>query len=203
MSKYRLNNPDLVPAGGWRYEDPSNGVIIKGGSLSQLSKRVGLDRLKRGVPAGDVLGDITDYLCSIQQPGSKLCSFFNEDKVTGPRRKYNIEDVKSYLKAITTTVKKGVVTQEEANRRAGICTMCHHNKQLPGCTGCSNISDAVFKVIGAKTTPMDPNLKECGICGCSLKAKVWVLDEGIVSAPNVTENKDLFPDHCWVGALIK
>lgn len=100
MNKPRLdtNRPDS-PHGGWRYEDPKTGKLIKALSYKALYRAISIDRMKRGVEQGDIYSNIADYLCAVLPPGAKHCSYEPEDNIHGPRKKYTVSDVKSFLGA--------------------------------------------------------------------------------------------------------
>lgn len=115
------------------------------------------------------------------------------------KKGFTVTDVKAFLKSVEGTIQSGgVVDQETAEERTNICMKCPYNQKLPGCEGCSGIANLVFSVIGARKTANMGHLKQCGVCGCSLKAKVWVPQETIKATAQIQNNANDFPDWCWV-----
>lgn len=195
---YIKDNSSWLPYTAQTYEDKENGIVVKGPTLKLLVSRLKEELLKRSLP---VPADIDQVICKqICAKVPEACVFQDENRPTTPIKKgFTVTDVKAFIKSVEGTITSGgVVDQETAEERTNICMRCPYNTKLPGCEGCSGIANLVFKVIGARQTNNMGHLKQCGVCGCSLKAKVWVPQETVKQTAQVQNNINDFPDWCWV-----
>lgn len=111
----------------------------------------------------------------------------------------SLSSVGDWVKAIVQKVAGGeeYVSEEEANRRAAICTACPYNVQAAGgCQGCEKLAELLTPGMGKRKTGYDQNLKSCACCGCFLKIATHfplaVLESGDESV------QELFPvAFCW------
>jgi len=114
-------------------------------------------------------------------------------------RHITFADVIRFGKTTLKYLKSGgrVVSQEEAERRAEICTACEFNnpknKDEKGCLSC--IAKKIYFAIRKRTpeTSLDDKLTFCKVCNCELKIKVHlplsaIDNEGIIHK---------YPWHCW------
>lgn len=106
-----------------------------------------------------------------------------------------------FLRAMDDAVMHGgLVSQEEANRRAALCAQCPKNDKasFSFCLGCSAQTAAakLAKMTLGWATPLDDKLKVCKICECSLVLKIWCRRETM----DEPEFRELWPkDHaCWM-----
>lgn len=111
-----------------------------------------------------------------------------------PGRKWNLEDVKGFLTTVTKFFMSGgsLVAQEEANRRADICTRCPKNADMAECWSCRGVTGIIQNLRKGKTTPSDDRLKICMACGCDLKTKVW-LEKDVMQREGV-----VYDPKCWM-----
>jgi hypothetical protein len=181
-----------------KYTDPETGIMVKGQTLKLLVNRYRQELRNRMLPVPEDLDQ--RILKEISKVYPQCCSYVDEAPPSVTLKKnFNITDVKAFLKSVEGTIKGGgVVSQEVAEERTNICMRCPYNKSLPGCEGCSGVANIVFSIIGARKTDNMGYLKQCGVCGCSLKAKVWVPQETIKQTAQIQNNMNDFPDWCWV-----
>lgn len=103
---------------------------------------------------------------------------------------------KKFFTAVISAATTGLVSQEEAERRASICSVCPHNKpqELNFCSGCHTakfVRDAA-EALSTRHTSFDNQLDTCELCSCSLKLKVFVPKEGM-------EDKNIqWHPVCWM-----
>jgi hypothetical protein len=187
-----------LPYNAQVYEDKENSITIKGQTLNLLVMRYRNELRSRGLPVPEDLEQ--RILKEISKKYPNCCSYIDENPPeVRIKKNFNINDVKAFLKSVEGTIRSGgVVSQEVAEERTNICMRCPYNKGLPGCEGCSGVANIVFSIIGARKTNNLGYLKQCGICGCSLKAKVWVPQETIKETAQIQNNANDFPDWCWV-----
>ena len=195
MSK-RLKDTLFTPEGGWRYEQPQTGQFFKTITKRDLILAVRKHRMKAGLEVGNPEQDIEEYLCAKIAPGKCV---EDSDIPLSVKEGFDLSDVKSFADSVYRTIKNGgVVSQAEAFRRAQICLSCHLNTTVKGCTGCSGIATLIFNMMGAKTTPYDAQLKQCGACGCPLAAKIWITRKDLESKQQVQKAMGSYPEHCWM-----
>lgn len=125
-----------------------------------------------------------------------------------PRAPLNLaQQAMSLAYALKQYIQNGgsLVTQNEANIRAGVCMSCHNNTaNLAGggllkkiCTACTKGGLVALRslVLAGRKTPIDNRLKDCAICGCDLALKVWVPKEYF--DPDGKESNK-WPSFCWM-----
>jgi len=89
-----------------------------------------------------------------------------------------------------------LVPPEEADRRAKICANCPNN--LHGiCTSCAGneFQDILrWLIAGRRTTQYDSYLDTCAVCGCLIRAKLWVKTSELAKT-----EKQKYPKNCWLS----
>lgn len=184
-----------VPKGGWEYEEPTTGKVFHGLVRSTVVGQITKHRMEKGIPVGDVDRDLDAAVCR-KLPGECKEETELRHKV---KSKFGVDDVRSFLNSVAHVFKNGgVVSQSIANERARICSECPMNTTVSGCSGCNGVSQLVFDVIGAKKTNYDNVLQNCGVCGCSLKAKVWITEANLKEIQSVKNATDNYPSNCWM-----
>lgn len=180
------------------YKDAETGIEVRGPTLRQLVDRMMAELTTANLPIPEDLEQRILKEVSKQAPDS--CIYIDENPPKRSVKKhFTTVDVKAFIKAVEGTITSGgVVSQDEAEERTNICMQCPYNIKIVGCEGCAGISNLVFKIIGARKTNNLGYLKQCGVCGCSLKAKVWVPQDVIKQTAQIQNNMADFPDWCWV-----
>lgn len=182
----RVTSPGRGTANKWRYAQPETGVVFTGFSYWQVSNAVREHRSAMGLDLAEGWEErFQDDLC--KQNEQVPCT---GRKANVSKRYLKMDDIRRFF--VTMKNWKGdTVSQEEAERRAKICITCPFNVVVQGCWGCSNILKKVVELVGNKQTSLDSALESCKVCGCVLRAKVWL--------PSDTEaNAGLdYPAHCW------
>lgn len=90
------------------------------------------------------------------------------------------------------------VSQEEANRRARICSGCYMRVQPQGCGTCVKIAQLITGELAQKKTLYDSNLvnKACAVCRCPTQSIVhFPLD--ILEKVDNDAQQEAFPMFCW------
>jgi hypothetical protein len=188
----------ITPPGGWRYRQPETGCEFKAATLPALGRVVRDHRAANNLPPGSPLEEIQAYVCAQLPLGSEDCTTEADPAELADialKTQFSMEDVKRFLMAAKDALgQKGLVDQSEADRRAGICAGCPLNQSVGGCWTCQGLAEWIFKLIGARITAHASRLRQCGSCGCNIKAKVWLpLDV----ARKVSEGYK-FPSWCWI-----
>ena len=190
-----VKDASLVPPGGWRYIQPETGFEFRDATLRLVAKQVRAHRAANGLPAGDPFADIQDFVCAQLPAGSDLCT----QVLAGDyalKKHFTMDDVKRFIQAAVEALGgRGLVDQDEADRRASICATCPLNTTVGGCWRCKGLAEWLFRLIGARQTAGSGRLNQCGVCGCAIKAKVWLpLDV----AQRVSDGYK-FPSWCWLN----
>jgi hypothetical protein len=168
------------PGGGYPYRQPESGFPFKQVSFSDLVKEVKDHRKANNFPIGpNFEAEVEDASCRelLQMfPNYEGCLDETGDKAVYKGRKWGLADVRHFLNTMSGWIAKGAkfVSQEEANRRAEICSRCPMNVQLAECLGCSNVSGMVNTIRGSRRTSVEDRLRTCSGCGCQLAVKVWM-----------------------------
>lgn len=184
-----------LPQAYRNYTDPETGVTVVGETADSIVASVQAIRLSKGLDTVNVRGQVEDFICS------RLPSWCERKYEKGKvKKEFTKMDVLAFLGAVKGTLQSGgVVDQTTAETRANMCLQCPYNQKIAGCEGCNGIADTVFSIIGKRRVCNIGNLKSCGICGCSLKAKIWVPQKVLHDTARIQDNMDDFPSWCWVN----
>lgn len=194
-----LNSLRTEPPDGWRYLQRETGVWIRAELCDELVAQVIAHRQHKGLAPTDtqsVLLEIQRQLC-LGAPKGVCKPEKGEDYIPlkDEARKLDLKTIAGASEALVFWLKSGLgmVSKERAKERADICRSCQFNRPVPNC-----VCTPFWKIIDA-LIPKDrrePGLSVCGLCKCSLAAKVLapssVVREGMPS--------DLrLPPWCWVA----
>ena len=189
--KLRLLNPRVTPPEPFfRYRFPSDGYESVATTHDAWLIDAGMHAAANGL-AGPSAEEMEDQLCQTLPPG--WCEFDDENRPR-PSTALDWGNVEAGLKTFGRWIVGGCkfVSQEEADRRALVCTRCYLNVSLGGCSGCQRM---IAEVVGNKTTKYDFALRACGVCKCVLKAKVH-FPQSILDKENQTL-QEMYPSFCW------
>lgn len=190
-------NLSIVPRGDWHYTQPETGMSFTHSHWKTLQNRIATYREQNPSLALDLDGGWQQRLWNdICEQNPHVPYKF----VDGTRLSMTWEIARRFIVSVYNMIQSGMklVDQEEADRRAVICTTganglpCPHNKHLSGCWGCRGVAKWIAQVNGHKKTPHDSELASCEVCGgCLLRSKVWVPLEAL-------DNSGLdYPKYCW------
>jgi hypothetical protein len=200
----------MVPPGGvWKFNNPPT---ITGSTYDELVNKVIAFRRSNGATdeqLATIEFEIEDQICAHWPKG---CQRGTLSSMT------ILEAQREFKKALQSIAADGFVSQEEAERRAHICLSCHNhvknaNYTAPsqgGCKGCSKASqvlDATLWKLGlkavemvsplllmGKSTTLDGQLGQCGLCGCLLKLKVWIKN----GVGGFAGKENMWPSFCFM-----
>lgn len=152
----------------------------------------------KAVP-GDLDSKIQDHLCH-KIPG-RFCEDEHGRRLTVFSGAFDIGAVIQGTRVLANWFMSGRerVSNDEVDRRTGICVNCPHNKQPEGCTSCNMpaLTDLVNSIVGGQDRPGDSNLRGCEICMCSLRAKTRIPLQ--ILRKNTSEDQlKKFPSYCWM-----
>ena len=191
-----MKDPNVyLPIACRKYIDPMTGEPVVGDTSIKITKKVEAIRLERGLPIDNIQKDVEEHLC-------RLIPSWCERKIRGPmiRKEFTKADVLAFIESVKGTILSGgVVEKSLAEDRAQACLQCPYNLSLAGCEGCNGVSNVIFSMLGAtRRVKIITQLKSCGICGCSLKAKIWVPKDVLEKTSHIQNTKGEFPAWCWV-----
>lgn len=182
-----------LPLRARRFFDPVLEQAFVAENARLIIKAVTKARLDASKPIDDVQSLVEEWVC-MHMP--HWCE--RKMPTTAIKRDFTKQDVLAFVAAVKGTIEAGgVVSKEEANRRAGICFKCPYNTKIAGCEGCNGIASLVFGILGARKLHNAGALKSCGVCGCNLKAKTWVPKEVLDNLSQVQDNREDYPAWCW------
>lgn len=195
---YKLLNDHRGLPGGWIYRVPETGIEVFAGSWPQLHEFVRRHYAANAIEVPSNLDDLMlEYICK----NGADCAY-DDVEIPKPagRKSLQIGDVIRFSMSLLhgLTVGGGKVSQEEANRRANICSGCRFNRKPLGCTGCNArvLKEAVKTFSQHGSTPYDEQVQSCEFCGCFIRSMVWFPIETLHRFTDATENENL-PAHCW------
>lgn len=153
-------------------------------------------RKANGLPIPDDYESvIQDQMCQTLPP--EWCERTGGQSWVSTR--FGYDDFLSGMKAFAglLTGKYKFVGQEEADRRARICSNCYYNISIPGCNTCRKLSEFVTGDVAGKTTQYDEKLKACAVCKCANQAQTWFPMDALEET-DTPEKQALYPnDFCW------
>lgn len=181
----KVTRPFQGTANDWRYVQPETAGVFTGFSYWELLEKVRKHRSAMGLDLAEGWeARFQDDLC--RQNELVPCA---GRPVNSETRQLTLHDLRRFMNSIANWNGE-LVPREEAERRAKICVSCPKNQSVRGCWGCAGLLKQVVGFLqGQKGTTMDPALESCGVCGCVLRAKVWM--------PLNTEDGLEYPSHCW------
>lgn len=202
--------PNLVntPPGGWRYLVPDTEKLI--GPFSgwgQLHDMLAGHYRAAGyeMPA-DIFDKVQAYICE-QSP--EHCG------VASPEAKEENRIVKAFkqgkhtfhlaIRCLSTLVSHRAGSGEKPplelqEKRAAVCVACPKNTEVEGCSMCNfkQLKRLVEKLVGAKKTTLDAQLKFCEVCHCANSAKIATKHEAIWTHLPQSQREAL-PSLCWLN----
>lgn len=191
----RLLNPDLVPPEPhFAYRNPQSGHWSVSQTHDDWIKQEYEHRKGNGMDVPPNLRQIMEeQLCSTLPAG--WCEEFDPNRIE-PLTRMHRGDVLEGMKVFAkwAVQKAPYVSQVEAERRADICSRCHLNVQVLGCSSCHAIADELTKKV---STSKDGNLIACAVCKCLLRAKVWFPLPILETVDNEWKQKT-YPKFCWL-----
>jgi hypothetical protein len=170
--KMRILAKDLV--GHFSLNLPAQGIVGTGTTFEMLYNNCVKWRKANAMPVG--LGFEDELEQAVCQKYPTACHIDTTD-LPQPKGTLSAGDVLRGSKVMIAHWVKGspLVTQEEANARAAVCSKCPWRTEVRYSCGapCGELVSFAAGV-GAKQT--DPALGDwsCGICHCFLKAAVWL-----------------------------
>lgn len=194
----RLNHPNEAPPDGWFFV-ARTGLRIDGWDLFELIERTALHYEHKGIEFGskdDLRREIEAQICSAMppgvcrgEPGEEYHPFHDAS------RDFTRESVLAASAASLAWLKTGLLEEKtESARRAAICRTCRFNRPSPSWV-CSALCATLEQLVPAGRR--EPGLSLCGICSCSLTAKV-IAPMAVIAASNAGRNL-AFPSFCWQG----
>lgn len=203
MPLLRLRSPQETPPGYWRFPrhpGVDDGQFIYGGDIVDLTKKVLEYRVNNGLQLGNPEEEIQDWLC--RNTGAP-CAPARPKSDVMPVKASGTAVARFLVAMASWLASSGVVTQEEADRRAEICAGCRWNVPIDDqiCFGCFSLTARIMQAIGNRTTKFTDALEFCGKCGCSLKTTAWapleVLDKAHKNSDFIGVDTGIPDTPCW------
>ena len=132
----------------------------------------------------------------------KYPNYINSETIVDPPPILTISSALSFIRFVAKRgFDRSVVSTQEADRRAEICTRCPKAAVLVGCGACK---EAVRAVAGAPRKEYDFGEDKngvaktgCSACGCFLEVKVWMPEKYL----DEERGKYDWWENCWVPLL--
>lgn len=183
----------------FRYVHSENGYESTGVNWWDMWNDVTKHRAANGYPAVTE-AEVEHQICL--QAGPAYCQ---EEEPTDTNRRFVntrlkwgdiVQGTKAYVAFIASGFK--TVSQQEADRRARICSSCYLRVQPQGCGACLKISTLIVGDVAGKKTAYDDKLsnRACAICSCPNKAIVH-FPIALLEQADKAGHQDAYPFFCW------
>lgn len=189
----RFKRPEITPPDWFRYRHSETGYV---------SRRMEYDNWIDDINAHRKANNLTPITpaqashqcCQTIDP--EWCIREKEDNQSYVVTRFGWNDFVGGMQAFGKLMLGGFkfVSQEEANRRARICSTCFFNTTPEGCGSCKRLAELITGDVAKKETPYDASLQACAVCHCANKSKVWFRLEDI---PPTDDQQAKFPSFCW------
>lgn len=181
----------IGPSHGWHYPIAETKTVIFEYGINELVKAVQSHLEGNGIPEPENLIRLMhEYLCE-RLPQN--CVEMN------PARERIVslwQLARRFYRAVKSAAINGLVSQEEAERRAVICSTCPNNRgiEIATCQGCytARFVTEAATALSTKHTSLDGQLDTCSLCQCRLSLKIFVPVSGM------QEKGIEWPSHCWM-----
>lgn len=200
----RLQYPNRKPYGGvFYYKHPVTKEVLTGVTWRLLLKEVAAYNKANGYPVGlDFENEVEQNVC-VQQPSECI-----DETQAKPRiKRVTMSEVLRGTRFMGALVVNSIlgrespfVSQEEAERRAAVCSTCKFNETFKKpCSGlCAELKQIIELTTKGKRTPFDSDTAACSVCGCWTRVQVHfrldLLDKGLNDVQRA--QFDAIP-HCW------
>lgn len=202
---YEILDLQKAPNGLWKYHQAETNKTFSHYSYTAFRDQIREHRLANGIPVPPEWELILhDEMCKQNQWGWPTCRRYVQPHARGILKAIRAHDAINFLKVLGHWVKTGydTVPEEEANRRAEICSTCPLNMQVDfSCGAChSTVVKLMNKLVGSRETKYHDKLKGCAVCGCVNAVQVWfplnILRKGL---DEDMQEKFRNIDYCWKG----
>ncbi len=191
-----------MPPGGFHWIEKHNGAEIRitGDSVDNTAANLEKYRLTNGIPLGDPRKEIADFIC---KSWPHFCNdnenrFLNEGQRVGSAAALATR-VAQWVTRLWNIGADNFVRDQEAQRRAEICTSCPMNADFRagGCSSCVQGTDRLaFTWLTGKILPDQKlwhSLKACRATGAHLQAGVFASKQ-----PDASPEEQLqYSPQCW------
>lgn len=201
-----LANSNVGPPGSFKLRDAD--LALKDARLAnigpfhayrdmevELNKR----RIANGLPSLTT-DQIQDRLCQHLPPG--WCTDEHNQPTIAPGSvSLTLADVARGTAMLITWWRNGRqrVSDDEVVSRSYTCNQCPLHVPVHGCQGCSGnaLRAIVNEIVANHTLPTDAMLGACGVCKCSLKAKVRLVASDALAHMTDMQKNALW-EKCWL-----
>lgn len=202
-----LGNPNLSPPGSFKYRCAQLGAINPAlanigpfHSLKEMMDELNKRRVANGLLPLDQ-ATIEDTICQSLPPGH-CRDELGQPTLDPGATSLSLADVLQGTRTLASWFLHGRrrVLADEIVRRSYICNSCPLHRQIIGCQSCAGapLRQLVNDVIGGAALPTDAMLGSCGVCHCSLPAKVRMLPDDILPHMSTEQRRQLW-DKCWLN----
>lgn len=201
--EFEIANKNVTPPQGWSYTQPESGATFKSHDYRSWTRDILSHRKANGYPVGDEWEEeLISDACKQNSHWNTVCKRVGVHQGSGTK-KLGFKHAMAFLKTLRAFVEQGglYVEQEEADRRAEICSRCPKNKPVGfSCGACAaGLLGLLRWLLGKRTVFAASEIENCSVCLCDLKAAVWFPVEAQkagLTEPQIEEFKKL-DSFCW------
>ena len=194
-----LKRLDQGPPGNWQFVQQESKYHMAAVTFDSLLGKVLAHRKNMNYPLvsegyNTLSDEVQDYICWSLNPVDQVANCqMGFTTVTS----VNWQVVAKFLRTMGSWFMShgfSPAPQEEADRRALICSTCPLNVGLSGCGPCALTLQGIRAALLKRSTPYDAQLSACGICGCDNALSVHVPLEALKAGDT---SAGIYPEWCW------
>jgi hypothetical protein len=214
--KYRMQNEEETPPGGWRWRNPKTNIVISATQFDTILHVASRTLLNMQFDPSEAAAQIHDETAKALILAGKehLTQRVAEVKRTGEQLRtgakaaflkwWRESPVYGLIQGKTSRGEAVFVGQVEGNRRALICAKCPKNVIPAGKGWLQNWTDGqMLKSVEGRKTESHDRLGVCEVCSCELRAAVWWQPDIIAATTRDAKFARDFPSHCWKRQIIQ
>lgn len=196
----RIKDKDKGVPDQYRYTHKETGWVSRGASWREMwSLGIGnvVDHRKANGLPPVTEAEVEDQIC--RQIPPDYCNYEEGDPHVWVNTRIRFSDVVAGTKEHLALLVSGeTASQEEANRRAKICSSCYFKILPTGCASCVKLSEFITGSIATKKTSYDAHLTNlaCAVCSCSVKSIVH-FPMSALDRNDSPDKQAAFPAFCW------
>lgn len=192
----KIKRKDWTPYCGWVYIVPETGVGLDAGSFRELIHKVKVHYRSNRIGLPSHISELIEEFICLKAP--EACDGVIKFKL--PTKNALENGTRAYADMLVKG-EEAFVSEDEANRRASICSHCGHNRGSWGCIVCYTAFKTFMLFSKGRKTKFVTSLNACDICKCFNEVQCWCNDD-IIRHASKNLNVEDFPDECWKKKIL-
>ena len=188
------DNREMIPPGDWTIIFPGTGHRISSNHPSAFLQKCHEHMELNDIP---IMGGWQDEMFNLacEQNPAIPCH-----EVGVVERSIASEDIWRFLTTLWNARGEEAVSEEEAERRVGICVTCPRMTHVACTMGCGKLAEVLTTLTLGRTPKRytEVHKASCGVCGCEISSLVnYPLDVLKKVDEKLNFKIGEYPSHCW------